>query len=353
MPKIEVLDSGHIDRRDSAFPTLVRLDDGDIICGFSVGGGPDVTGGTDWARSTDNGRTWTHEGTILAPTHDPQTSNHLRLSRTADNTILAYGLREHPNLTDDPKKHGPNEPVLCRSTDNGHTWSGSKVIPCSLGLPLEISNPIVVISDKRWLAPAATVPSFDRYGDIVVVFESTDKGRTWPQTYTVFKDSQQEIGYLEHKLIETTPGRILAVCWTQRFADGIDLDNHFSISRDGGQTWGPPRSTGIHGQTMTPVWLGDGRLLVLYNRRYGSQGVQVCLVQSTDTKWTVECEEILWDASARHERLPDADTVEELMAFQFGFPSALRLDDENFLAVHWCKEDGVFGIRWTRLRVSL
>ncbi len=40
MPKIEVQEMGHIDRSDSAFPTLVSLDNGDIICGFSVGGGP-------------------------------------------------------------------------------------------------------------------------------------------------------------------------------------------------------------------------------------------------------------------------------------------------------------------------
>ncbi len=28
MPTIEILESGHVDRRDSAFPTLVRMDDG-------------------------------------------------------------------------------------------------------------------------------------------------------------------------------------------------------------------------------------------------------------------------------------------------------------------------------------
>ena len=37
MAKIEILDSGIIDNRDSAFPTLVRLDNGDILSGFTVG----------------------------------------------------------------------------------------------------------------------------------------------------------------------------------------------------------------------------------------------------------------------------------------------------------------------------
>ena len=30
---------------------------------------------------------------------------------------------------------------------------------------------------------------------------------------------------------------------------------------------------------MTPVWLGGDRLLVLYNRRYGRQGIVMLVVQ--------------------------------------------------------------------------
>ena len=55
MPGIEVVDSGLIDHSDSAFPTTVRLDDGDLVCGFSMGGGAHVSGGTHCARSSDGG----------------------------------------------------------------------------------------------------------------------------------------------------------------------------------------------------------------------------------------------------------------------------------------------------------
>ena len=65
MPSIEILDSGRIDERESAFPQAVQLPNGDILCSFNVGSGAHVTGGTDWARSTDGGRTWNVEGTIL------------------------------------------------------------------------------------------------------------------------------------------------------------------------------------------------------------------------------------------------------------------------------------------------
>ena len=353
MADIEVLESGHIDRSDSAFPTLVRLDNGEIVCGYSVGSGPDVSGGTHWSCSTDQGRTWTHEGEILAPTDDPPTTNHLRLSRTRDDKVLAYGARNYPDPDVPENEHPPDEPVLCVSVDGAHTWSAPKVMPNSVGKPLEISCPIVVTADGRWLAPAASVTRLDRYGEIVVVFESSDDGKTWPNTHTVLEHPEHRYGYLEQKLIETAPGHMMAVCWTMDYTQDGDVEDHFALSHDGGRTWGKPHSTGIRGQTMTPTWLGDDRLLVLYNRRYGDQGVQMCLVRFTETDWHVDFEGTLWDARTSHTRAPSADSIEELNAFAFGLPSATRLDDEHFLAVHWCKEDGVFGIRWTRLRVSL
>ena len=55
MPTIEILGTGRIDERDSAFPQAVQLPGGDLLCSFSVGGGALVTGGTEWARSRDGG----------------------------------------------------------------------------------------------------------------------------------------------------------------------------------------------------------------------------------------------------------------------------------------------------------
>ena len=40
-----------------------------------------------------------------------------------------------------------------------------------------------------------------------------------------------------------------------------------------------------------------------------------------------------------------------LVVFAFGLPSAIKIDKGTFLAVHWCKEDGIFGIRSARLQI--
>ena len=98
MSHIEIIDSGYVDREDSAFATIVRLDDGDLVCGFSRGGGHYARGDTHCARSADNGQTWTYQGVVLARETNPPKTNHLRLSRTREGVILAYGQRGTPRF---------------------------------------------------------------------------------------------------------------------------------------------------------------------------------------------------------------------------------------------------------------
>ena len=351
MPSIEILDSGRIDERESAFPQAVQLPNGDILCSFNVGGGAHVTGGTDWARSTDGGRTWNVEETIL-PRVDNAT-NALKLSISADGeTVYAYGSRSY---REEGARfgEGKNEPVLCTSTDGGHRWSEPTVVPMMGYSPLEISHGALALQSGRLLAPGATLESQDKLGRLVIAAVSDDGGKTWPRHATVFEDPDGVHGYFEQKLAEVEPGLLIATCWTI-VMDGVeDIDDHFTISRDDGLTWSRPKPTGTMGQTMTPIPLGGDRLMVLYNRRYGQQGVVMNLVTFTDDAWAVHYEGLMYDPNSTAERPEDIESgVETFSGFQFGFPTAIRLHDGNYLATHWSQEGGHFGIRWTLLRVD-
>ena len=104
---------------------------------------------------------------------------------------------------------------------------------------------------------------------------------------------------------------------------------------------------------MSALPLGGDRLLVLYNRRYGSQGIVASLVTFTDLAWTVDHEILFYDArSFRAGPIAGQTGVDELDSFQFGFPTAIKLQDGTFLATHWCVEQGKCGIRWTRFRLE-
>ncbi len=146
MPSIDILGTGRLDERDSAFPQAVQLLGGDILCSFSVGGGPNTNGGTDWARSTNGSETWTLAGTILPLTADPPTTNFLKLTLSPDGgTVYAYGGRSYP-APDQKFGDGRNEAIFCRSTDGGRTWSEVQVIPMPCECAMEISNGMLTLS---------------------------------------------------------------------------------------------------------------------------------------------------------------------------------------------------------------
>ena len=353
MPSIEILKSGRIDQRDSAYPQAVQLPNGDILCSFSVGGGPNVHGGTDWARSTDGGKTWRVEGTILPPGDNPPSTNFLKLSLSPDGrTVYAYGARLYRQIGA-KLGEGRRVPVMCVSRDGGRSWSDAREIPLPEDCPMEVSHAILPLRSGRLLAPAATLPHRSRLGERVFAAISDDGGKTWLKHSVVFEDPEKKLGYFEHKLAELSPGRVIAAAWTVTLGDVQDRPNSFCISHDDGDTWGPARSTGINGQTLTPVPLDGDRLLILYNRRYGEQAIVMCLVSFDNDGWTTHHESILYDPkSSRKRDATTGDGFSELDAFAFGFPTAIRLNDGNFLATFWAKENGVFGINWVKLRVQ-
>ncbi|MEZ6047729.1 MAG: hypothetical protein R3C11_19550 [Planctomycetaceae bacterium] len=105
---------------------------------------------------------------------------------------------------------------------------------------------------------------------------------------------------------------------------------------------------------MTPLALADNRVLLTYNRRFGDQGVVAAIVSLEDAGWKLETEQILYDAGLhkKREQQESGSLQDELDTFAFGFPTPLRLTENEFLATHWSVEQGKCGIRWTRFRIS-
>lgn len=292
MPELKIIGTDRIDERESAFPQAVQLPDGDILCSFSVGGGQYVRGGSDWARSTDSGCSWKVEGQLLAGSIDPPSSNALKLSLAPDGrTIYAYGTRYWANQ-EDRFGERQGESVFCKSMDGGRTWSAAQRVPMP-DCPIEVSHSIRPLSSGRLLAPGALLADKDRLGEEVFVAVSDDGGASWPQLRTVFRDPQGKLGFWEHKFAEIAPGTIMAVAWTVTLKDYRDQCDSFCFSNDNGTTWGPHRSTGIRGQTLSILPLGGDRLLALYNRRYGRQGVVMALVAFAETEWKVVSDDLL------------------------------------------------------------
>lgn len=328
------------------------MPNGDLLCSFNVGGGPNVLGGTDWSRSTDGGNTWDLQGTILHADVKLKSTNALKLSLSVDGqTIFAYGSRHYRDVKSQFGE-GKNEPVVCISNDGGNKWTSPTVIDLPFDCPLEISHGILPLHSGKLLAPAALLTSPEKLGDKVIAAVSYDRGKSWPEVVTLFEDPKGQHGYFEQKLAEISPGKLIAASWTVTLGDVKDLQNSYVISNDNGNSWTVPMNTGIFGQTMTPIPLGPDRFLIFHNRRYGAQGIVMNLVETKGDEWEVVYEDFLYDAMAQKDKPKDLTSgVEEFYGFEFGFPTGLRLFDGNIFATHWMKKDGKFGIMWTKLRI--
>ena len=142
------------------------------------------------------------------------------------------------------------------------------------------------------------------------------------------------------------------MAWTVTLGDYNDLNNHYTFSNDGGRTWMPPRELPFTGQTMSPLFLGEGRFLVVYNYRRAPQGIHLAMIHLNEDRCKVDFDEILWRPS---KNVPGGKKkgVDSFDEFQFGLPSLFRLGETSFLLLFWHYWDHAFGIRCLKLEIEL
>ena len=344
------------------FPSVVLLPNGDLLATMVLGSAfESVDCHVYVARSTDSGDTWALEGPMYEGALDRATSETYRITCMDDGEIVAFGVRcdrsdPEEGLTN-PETLGfvPTELTLFRSTDDGHTWSGPEiVVPPLVGPEFEICCPIVPLRDGRWLAPTSTWRAWDGTcpnGMKAIALCSYDRGQTWPEYVDVMDGHTEHIIHWEQKIIVLEDDRLLSVAWAFNEAKGEDLPNRYALSEDGGRSFGPPRSTGLSGQTLTPVHLGGNRVLCVY-RRTDRPGLWATVARVEGDRWINEAEAPIWGAPVSTVGNKDADTmVEAFHVLRFGAPCALILPDGEIFVAFWCVEDCVSNIRWFRLRV--
>jgi hypothetical protein len=371
MTAIECLNTGliyrnpkpHLRSIQAYFPSVVILSENEMLATLVLGSAfESVDFHVHLARSTDGGETWTLEGPLYEPPTDRLTTDTCRITRMPDGEIVALaaifdrsdpeeGLTNHETLG-----FVPTEFVLFRSKDEGRTWAGPEPIaPPLVGPAFEICCPILPLAHGRWLAPTSTWKGWD--GDCpngmkAIALCSYDRGKTWPEYVDVMDGYADHIIYWEQKIIDLDGNRLMSVAWGFNEAKGEDLPNQYAISEDGGRHFGPPQSTGLLGQTLTPIRLPDGRILCIY-RRMDKPGLWANLSRMEGDRWINETDTPLWGAKAIGllKKGPTEDMAADFNVLKFGAPCAELLPDGEVFVAFWCVEDCVSNIRWFRLRV--
>ena len=354
----------HVRSEHAYFPSIAVLNSTELLGTVVLGEAfkaPNLH--TCLVRSSDAGESWSCEGRIYPGTPDRPTSDCCRIARMPDGEIVAIMARDeradHPgDGLSNPANlgHAPNTLLLLRSRDGGRQWSAPTPLDPPLEGPcFELCCPIVPLRDGRRLLPTSTWPDWDGCapnGWRMVALVSHDSGTTWPEHWDVMVDSDQHVIYWESKIVELPDGRLVAVAWAYDRVAARDLPNHYAVSSDGGASWTSPRSTGIQGQTLTPLVLPDGRILSVF-RRVDKPGLWAVIARiDGDGCWRNRGEAPLWGGGATKLTGDSDNMVENFNVLRFGAPCLNLLPEGTVFLAFWCYEDCISIIRWFKFRVA-
>lgn len=352
----------HIYSRQAVHPSVVQLSNGEMLATMSIGEAFESADSKAYlARSVDGGETWRLERKLYEGSMNHPSSEGVRLCLVSNGELIAYLVssnrkRKDSGLTN-PENLGfvETEFLLIRSIDNGYTWTDPMPFEPPLeGPSYEMCSPISELSDGRWILPTQTWMGWDGYcpnGFKMVAFVSDDRGHSWPDYMNIMSDPNNEILHWESKVIELPDKRLLAVAWAYNRITKEDLPNQYAISSDRGKTFSNTMSTGLVGQTLTPLLLKDGRILTIY-RRMDKQGLWANISRLEGESWVNEEEMPLWGEGFAGLVSSGENMARNFHALKFGAPSAIYLQDNTIFIVFWCVEDLVYNIRWIKLNMG-
>lgn len=366
---IEILDTHviyknpkpHVRSVHAYFPSVADLGGGELLASVALAEAFEAANmRTHICRSTDGGTTWELEGEVPIDNGGRLKSNAARIARMPDGRIVLFMVRhdrtEHPgDGLANPETLGfvPTELLLLESTDDGHTWNPPRPIEPPLEGPcFELCSPITRLEDGRWILPTQTWQDWDGRcpnGIRMVAFVSHDEGQTWPEYWDVMHEDASRVYYWESKIIEVD-GALLATAWVYDEAAGSDRPNHYALSRTGGETWTPPASTGLQGQTLTPLALGGGRILCVY-RRMDKPGLWAQLAHIEDGRWVNGESKPLWGAQSTGLTGASDNMASNFAVLRFGAPCLTRLNADTVHLAFWCYEECTGIIRGYNLRI--
>ena len=297
-----------------AFPDLVRLQNGDLLCVFYAGythvshpnealpGGARVSA----VRSTDGGKTW-GEAQVVADT--PWDDRDPSICQLRDGTLVANWFTYYEG-SPTRREGNPNpykEIWLSRSTDDGHTWSEPELIPSTASDHYGCSTPIRVMPDGTLvMAIYKELPNPLRVWSLMI--HSPDGGKTWGEPVFVDPDNDDND---EPDIIMLPDGRLLCVMRSNR-GDNVMW---FSESTDGGQTWSPSAPIGFPGHAPYLLRTREGILLCAHR------------LPGTSLHYSLN------DGKTWSENVP----VDEVIG---AYPSMVQMPDGRVLIVYYEEGDG-------------
>lgn len=333
----------------SAFPSVVKLDDGRLMVAFRRAPNHQMMGFDRYSHidlnsqlvsvtSSDGGNSWSKAPKLMFahPFGGSQDPCMLKL-HNGDILCTSYlWVQLGKNLLEEYKGRVVGDGnytfaggYLIRSTDDGKTWEG----PFDPGSPLPVEKRTTMLGKMPLYNRGALCQTRDgtiywavacdnpQGGFSVYLVESKDNGNTWQYRSTIADDPK--ISFNETSIIQTRRGDLVA------FMRSFDLDDHACIARstDGGKsfTWS---DMGFQGHPLNALELPDGRWLLTYGYRHEPYGIRARIMDPDCRNWSDEI--VLRN---------DGGSTD------LGYSWPVLIDNHHVLVVYYFNYDGARGIR--------
>lgn len=297
----------------SAFPSIVRRKDGELLVAFRRAPNRKLLGEksnthTDpnsylvLVHSRDGGETWSREPELIYA--DPfGGSQDPCIVQLRDGTIVctSYGWALlNPDFAaklSDSLRHGNFAFLggyIVRSKDGGRSWQGPLFPPPVgadntsdiFGKPVPAYNRGAMCESRdgrlHWVV-AANASTKPRRTETHLLI-SSDKGESWKYSCPVATDPK--VTFNETSLYETPKGELVA------FLRTADFDDHTVVARstDRGRSFQPWQDAGWQGHPHYALRLPDRRVLLVYGYRHAPFGIRarVLNAECTDFKTAEE-----------------------------------------------------------------
>jgi len=258
--RVLVLSPGAANSRNSE-GDFIQLNDGRLLfvyTHFTESGSDHGAAFLAGRVSTDRGKTWSGEDTVILPNEGGMNVMSVSLLRLQTGEIALFYLRK--NSTSDCR------PVMRISNDEAKTWGEPILCIEPAGYFVVNNDRVTQLESGRLVIPAArhSLPgeTFNRRGQ-AMCYLSDDGGKTWGPSQSILdapKDSQS--GLQEPAVVALKDGRLMMLCRTDQ---GCQMR---SFSTDQGLTWTPAELTNIM-SPVSPATIeripATGDLLLLWN----------------------------------------------------------------------------------------
>lgn len=330
----------------SAFPTLIKLPDGNLHVRF----GAQVTSShLDPRRepmmflSKDGGRTW--QQTDRDAPNPAWATGPSQPDRMVDANVHAWRYIE-PERRAEFEKQGievrdsPDGRVtyaygcyVRTSEDNGATWQKREIPVPPKGLIMGFLGPAtdLRLDDSTLLCsvygrPTANIRFYETW-----LLRSEDDGTNW-DFLTVAADPEKKRSFGETSIARAGNGDIVAMMRTEPALGTKMWTTH---STDRGKTWSKATETTLHGHPPHLLTLRDGTMLCTYGFRDDPIGIRAALSRDNGRTWL---EEDIVSLRADGTGRPGDN----------GYPLSAELPDGSFVSVYYITRGGITGVEATR-----